>query len=467
MSSQWSSEFDTTTLRLYCPTETYPTLADALEFAFTFDAVPTTRETVVSTCASGPKPNKLCVRSVEIWLSGSDEFIIDSPVLYKRAALSIRLIGEDAEKRSVISCNAHSMFQISGKAILELKNLKLRHLCDHEDKRNVGGVFFCLGKACVKLTNCCVFSSHGFAMWMVQDSKLTAVACQFESARRSGCVLFGKACVDIASSEFIDCAQHGICLRGSSRCRLSETSFRACGVRAVYVYGGAQVYLEGCVIEETKSTSHAAIELLHRSVTTDSTWKKQGKGKKRQDLMDCKVSLPALPVRAIVHMRRCVVRNNCGRGLLVFKSDTESDDASVEDCIFINNFMGNIETVYEPIGAPERVERADSVMWQFECDNPSDSTGRRWQSYDLGNSGFLEESFQVFQRLADDQAFSKCTLRDPLHMYIVDFVSMEQVNTVSFFSRSVRRHDCVVHSIIGEDDDVAIDEKLLSASVTS
>eukprot|EP00953_Heterococcus_sp_UTEX-ZZ885_P038875 19945-Heterococcus_DN1.PRE.1 len=93
-----------------------------------------------------------------------------------------------------IQSNAHlpTLALPSGKRTrLELHNIHLQHVCEHDDKRQVGAALFLLGGAAASLHSCTLRSTRGFGIWMVQKSSCELTDCVITDCGRTGLVGLG------------------------------------------------------------------------------------------------------------------------------------------------------------------------------------------------------------------------------------------------------------------------------------
>jgi hypothetical protein len=188
---------------------------------------------------------------------------LDEIIDIKNAAVVI--VGETsgASKADLpkIESTAHSIFQVSGKrSSLTLKNVKLLHSRSALCNRDNGAGVFCRNSSRAVLSNCDVFSTHGFGLWATQNSQLRVFQSSISSLRRSGVVIFGDALASLERCSVHDCAVHGVCLRGRSALFVKDSSFTNNTNRAIYGYDNVTVAAVNSEFHGTKSTIHAAID---------------------------------------------------------------------------------------------------------------------------------------------------------------------------------------------------------------
>jgi Right handed beta helix region len=99
---------------------------------------------------------------------------------------------------------------------LELHNIHLQHVCEHDDKRQVGAALFLLGGAAASLHSCTLSSTRGFGIWMVQKSTCELLECTITDCGRTGLVGLGTGSATLQRSAVNNCAVHGVCVRGST-----------------------------------------------------------------------------------------------------------------------------------------------------------------------------------------------------------------------------------------------------------
>lgn len=166
----------------------------------------------------------------------------------------------DKNKYEIIS-NGHCIFQISGKNIqIKIENLKLIHNIIKDDKRDIGGALFILGKSNVSINNCEITSTNGFGIWGVQNAICYVDNSSITSIKRSGCVFFGKSHLSLSNSSVINCGQHGVCIRGSVNLTITSCLIRNSGVRGVYAYDKSYVNISHTTISHTISKEHSALD---------------------------------------------------------------------------------------------------------------------------------------------------------------------------------------------------------------
>ena len=115
------------------------------------------------------------------------------------------IVGEPGTEVACISGDCHSLFQVQGRAKLELRNVALKHEAlpsveAPDDLRPVGAAVFLLNRGSVLLDGCTISSLRGMGLWGVQRANISAKCCSIGPIGRSGVALFGKA-----SAALVDC----------------------------------------------------------------------------------------------------------------------------------------------------------------------------------------------------------------------------------------------------------------------
>lgn len=202
--------------------------------------------------------------------------------------------------------------------------------------------------------------------------------------------------------------------------------------------------MEACVVTGTDSAEYAAIEIrsIHNThkkpqvVVTSPCWGV--------------ANTPASPSARLV-LRSCNIAKNNGVGLIIRKSHDAVEPVAMHDCTFENNALGQVVTIIDreisSENTDDNVDAADDggvavssgYIWQFEIDDRlrhGESEGQldSWQSYSGDMSEYLENEF-----LNRDEPRHVCRLTGAYDRYYVDFDTMLQTNSLTFYARSVRR----------------------------
>ena len=164
-----------------------------------------------------------------------------------------------------ISGTCHSLFQVQGRATLELRGVKLQHHAapcpaTPTDLRPVGAAVFVLNRASVTLERCAVTTTHGMGLWAVQRGLVVARQCSLGPIGRSGVALFGKATAMLLECRLSDCQIHGACARGESILELQCCQIDGCIRRGAYVYQRATLLLAHSTVVGTMDSTRAAVE---------------------------------------------------------------------------------------------------------------------------------------------------------------------------------------------------------------
>ena len=323
-------------------------------------------------------------------------------------------------------------------------------------------------------------SRHGFALWGVQNTKVNVFSCKICSQQRSGGVFFGNSHGSFVDCAIHDCLQHGLCLRGNTELLLQNCRFTNNKFRALYGYAAASIQAYDSTFEGTSSDEHAAVEMKitkksSNSITkfVDSSGNSGGDGSssdydnkvhgnekgwgKRNQTIDKHVNFI---------MVNCSINNNAGIGVMLRRNtrdttDMRSDDdngengVSIKNCSFVNNAHGNVVNTYDDDDELQRKVALSTPMWstsnlqllewQFERDDQG-----LWQSYTPETNAYINEKYIQYMSSSSSPSSSspstpssssninRCTLPSPLDMYTIDFQTMMQTNTMTFFSRSIR-----------------------------
>jgi hypothetical protein len=162
----------------------------------------------------------------------------------------------------------------------------------------------------------------------------------------------------------------------------------------------------------------------------------------------------------------------------------------IKDCQIYNNEAGNVLRLNEDYSVEKTTDNpsdnsisvpiikksgphinkisksVSTVVWEFERDDSSSSSGSDWMAYDAISSKFLQRKYEVFLRSinkhprkvdiaieldnssgSDDGVVKKkyCSKRIllpfPLSRYEVDFSLMQQTNGDTHYMRAVRRRE--------------------------
>jgi hypothetical protein len=302
--------------------------------------------------------------------------------------------------------NGYCIFQVSGRnSKLTLENISLHHRCHRVEKTEIGACVFAMHKSSIDISNCNLISDHGFSVWAVQNAKVSIRnKSVMTSYTRSGCVSFGQSEVTVIDSIIKDCYQHGLCARGRVSVRLERTEFINNGVRAIYCYQHARMTMHDCIITQTQSNEHAAIDIDSSSHLLQSP--------------DC------------FNMVNCIVINNLGIGLRI---RALSSSYHISDKCVIQS------TEYYLPNSDGCEQQSTGYIWQYMNDDPSKISHIGWKSYSKDISDQLEKAFNEFTACEHDDANGGKYCITVKGKYVVDISKMEQVNTHSWYSRAVRR----------------------------
>ena len=330
-------------------------------------------------------------------------YFLDDSLHLRRTCLDLIIEGEGDVS---ISGSGHCLFHIRGrKTALRLVNLSLIHTQFRSDKREIGACVFALHQATVRIENCTLVSSHGFALWVVQKAQVEVVGCTLTATKRSACVCFGDCTVSFDGTKLSESGKHGICCRGRVVLRASDCEFSGNSVRALYGYQSVDIQLHRCVFRGTKSEAHSAIEVLGGGATGLRQRKK-----------------------LVLRMQDCSVHSNSGGGLLIH-GDKESIEFSVTGT---ENSSG--ETFLLQAADAARPQGPDELgevwCWEYNADDPSTEATKGWVRYDSDSSAKIEEAFvkghpQILALAGG--------------LYVLNLELMEQENSQSFYTRSIRR----------------------------
>lgn len=382
-------------------------------------------------------------------LTGSDSITLTDTIHISDNDCELIVIGclsTSASDKSVIESYGHSMFQISGRrSKIRLENLILRHQREDVDKKNVGAVVFASNNSTCTIIGSELSSASGFSLWAVQHAQCHVSSSRFTSTKRSGCVAFGHAKLLIDRSVIYDCFQHGICLRGSCSLHLRHSTVTSSGFRAVYGYEYAQIHLQDCYIEKTKSFMHAAVEILGFSSSAGETYSVSS-----VDASKYRRRSPA-PAPALI-AKNVMFKSNNGAEIATLGQNVNSIlennmlYCATEDCY---NYISTSDVVTERLVSKSTdVEKSVEKMgWAYHLDD------EKWQPYSEKMSDWISEKYeQWLQRFtashntlietdnsAECPACTAIQMPHPLQMYEIDFSRLVQVNAETQFSRKVRK----------------------------
>lgn len=227
----------------------------------------------------------------------------------RRGALTIE--GHASAPATLVG-SGHCLFQVQGRAKLQLRHVVLQHVCtplpagtrtekvsgtgvvtvrtvSADDVSTVGAAIFLLNKASCSLESCSVSSSHGMGVWSVQRAKCELHRCHIGPVARSGVALFGQSRVTVADSSISSCGIHGVCARGTATLVLTGCTIEACERRGAYGYQRASLTMERCSVRRIADPTRAALEAA---------------GCREGDAVT-------------LSLRRCKVRENSGAGIRV------------------------------------------------------------------------------------------------------------------------------------------------------
>ena len=438
------------------------------------------QDAVITACESG---NTLFISSnTQVFIKEIIVIKINKPVI-------LHLCGESASRSGELVGTAHSIFKILGRRTkVVLENLTLSHVAFSEDKREIGAAIFGLNSANISAINCDIRSSHGFCVWTVQNAQCSLSSCRLSSPMRSGCVAFGKSSLAISHSIVKECGQHGICLRGDCSLFLDSCIVDKCLVRAIYAYDRAHVSLTSSRIQGTVDSGHAALELRGQeesaggeSVVTEIT--SQGlfwmqKSAPSSKICQFTVSKTATTC-SLVHlvMKDTLFMNNSGGNIRMDGSDIVVSYSNcyyycpvVDKCVPFTNTLRisespwddilrnvsspkvtweqfitskalqNEENLTDAIPQTRASTNSESATWEFQRNDVE------WISYPSEINSFLNKVYSQFLITAgygiqEEKARWSVQLPEPFNMYSVELGTTRcyQVNTSTFFTRSIRR----------------------------
>ena len=207
----------------------------------------------------------VCSRAIAagVAVSLQSDVHLDEVVQLRRGKLLI--VGGDTAVPPCISGKCHSLFQLQGRAVLELHGVHLRHdaaPCTETptDLRSVGAAVFVLNRASATLERCSIVTKHGMGLWAVQRGELRVQNCTLGPIGRSGVALFGRARAKLVDSRLTSCHIHGACARGDSLLELHHCKVDGCMRRGAYAYQRATMLLSNSTVVGTRDPDRAAVE---------------------------------------------------------------------------------------------------------------------------------------------------------------------------------------------------------------
>ena len=207
----------------------------------------------------------VCSRAIAagVAVSLQSDVHLDEVLQLRRGRLLI--VGGDTAVPPCISGICHSLFQLQGRAVLELRGVHLRHdaaPCAETptDLRGVGAAVFVLNRASATLERCSIATKHGMGLWAVQRGVLCVQNCTLGPIGRSGVALFGRARAKLLDCHLTSCHIHGACARGDSLLELHHCKIDGCMRRGAYAYQRATMLLSNSTVIGTRDPDRAAVE---------------------------------------------------------------------------------------------------------------------------------------------------------------------------------------------------------------
>ena len=354
-----------------------------------------------------------------------------APIILKENDIDVRIIGM-TEHRTVITGDAHSIFQINGKrSLLSLAHVQLKHIMSDNDKRNIGAAVFVMGKCRCEITDCDIYSTEGFSVWCVQNARCFISESTVSATTRSAIVCFGSSALEVKHSRVFNCGQHGICLRGRCSLEIDDSDIVNCSVRALYAYEHARIVMRRCLIEGTQDPSHAAVEL-------------RAFGSRLDDFSDglpaavgstSKNSVASLTATNVILIRNAGGAIRTAGNVSIALCESFSWNEGSEEALRLD-----IDDTLTPGGSLSlgadtlltREESSTALMWEYHREDD------QWIRYGTDVCLFLTRHYELMQTLKQFDQTTIITLPSPLEHYQIDLRNFEQINTISHFSRKIR-----------------------------
>jgi hypothetical protein len=352
----------------------------------------------------------------------------------------LEIIGEgDGDERPVINCSDYSCFKVQGRRpTLNIKNIKLVHTCTNAPPA-VGACIFGLYLSKIILEDCILESSHGFGLWLVQQSNTEIKNCSITSTSRSGIACFGQAKLNIFNTLIYNCKIHSVCARGDTKIILKNCELKKSGKRGIYAYHRVDLAIDSCVIHQTMNKDYFAIDLWScddRMPTVAAEEKRL-----RNNGNESEIFIPKLTSERIVEgrssmlkftMLHTTVSDNSGSFCRIREGADNKVLQNIENC----NIFGNLndEIVYITDEAVSvATSSAAGYGWKYGVDDDDSA----WKKYDESDCNLIESKYQDF--LSDASAAHRFQLQHPHEHYEINLRDMTQTNLNSFFMRIIKR----------------------------
>jgi len=362
----------------------------------------------------------------------------------------LQIIG-GGNPRPRLSGNLHSLCLLHNRSRLILQGVHLQHTRDPATVSEVGAAIQLRSHASALLRDCHVHSHAGFGLWAVQHATVVSHHCHYTAPARSTVVAFGKAQVHLEDCVLRQAGVHAVCARGACHLRLDRCSILDAVVRGVYAYGGAAVELRDCTVRGTLRRDKAAIEVCVEetsavTIVESSIVENQGMGvlirsHSIADPEDCsQVSLQGNRIEHntggdLVYQEQPSDGTTTSDKSPLMRSGSETSyrigDWYCSKCVHILN--GQASTCPTCHGLPGQSLSRDHILasnqglatWWFDIDDDD----RGWHLYDATSRRALEK--------AHEQGCERILLQDG--KYLVNLLTMQQINVESQFPRKVQR----------------------------
>lgn len=397
---------------------------------------------------------------------------LEDSILLKDNDTNLRIIGCNASNssRPVIESVGHSLIQISGKrSSLYLENLIMHHTRGDSDRKNIGAVVFASSNVTCHINNCEIRSLHGFSIWAVQRAQFIISRSRISSLARSGCVAFGHATLSLEDTTIHDCHQHGICLRGRCQLSMKSCSVVGSGHRGIYGYEHAKILIQDSSVDYTQCSHLAAIEVKGFGTASDDV---DSDERKEKELAETECPVNSLRTfRYNDNLRdqpSLVIKNVTFRGNICPPVVVLGPDIllKLENCQCTSSCSSDYVTLgLKDVIRSRSISSSDkkSLCWEYHvdgddwCPYSEDISNfislqyEKWlklkMKHGVGISNILKQDGTTTCKVIDtsetsgeiEHAMWRCRLPSPLDVYEVDLMNFNQSNTITHFSRRIRK----------------------------